>query len=228
METDRTFYRRASRGRVVACLVITCLLDAGVVVAGYMHPEWFERNKPFTAEVEFAPDEPPPPELVVPEDYNPDEATPEPTPEETPEPDEETPPPPEPETQFVDPTPSPTPDKPKVKPKFSGPIPEGAKRGPEYVPGVVGGKPGGSPGGKIGGQGWRTPQPPYSAVARQKRLTGSGTYRVTTDAGGNVTSVTVVQSAALELDAMIKNGAPGRWKGPPNQTTVIPVTFRLQ
>ena len=228
MDTDRSFYRKASRGRVIVCLIVVCLLDASAVVAGYLHPEWFVRNKPFTEEVEVDLGDPPPPELVVPEDAT-DDSTPEPTPEETPEPDEETPPPPEPETQFVDPTPSPTPDKPKAPaPKFSGPIPEGAKRGPVYVPGVVGGKPGGTPGGKVGGQGWRTPQPPYSSVARQKRLTGSGTYRVRTDGSGNVISVEVVTSAALELDSMIKQGAPGRWKGPPNTTTVVPVTFRLQ
>ena len=227
METERTFYRRASRTRVVGSLIATCLLYSGVVIAGYIHPEWFQRNQLITQEVEVDLGDPPPPELVVPEDA-PDDSTPEPTPEETPEEEEDTPPPPEPETQFVDPTPEPTPDRPKPKPKFSGPIPPNARRGPEYVPGVVGGVPGGTPGGKVGGQGWRTPAPTYSAVARQKRLTGNGTYRVRTDASGSVTSVEVVQSASFDLDNMVKQGAPGRWKGPPNSTAVVPVTFRLQ
>ncbi len=226
MDTDRSFYRRASRTRVVVSLIVTCLLYSGAVVAGYIHPEWFRRNEVVTQEVEVDLGEPPPPELVVPEDA-PDDSTPEPTPEETPEEEQDTPPPPEPETQFVDPTPEPTPEKPKTKPKFSGPIPPNAKRGPEYVPGVVGGVPGGTPGGKVGGR-MSNPPPPYSAAARQKRLTGNGTYKVRTDGSGNVVSVDIVKSAAFELDQMVKGYAPGHWKGPPNSSYVVPVTFVLR
>ena len=45
---------------------------------------------------------------------------------------------------------------------------------------------------------------------------------------GVVISVEVVKSAARELDQMVKTGAIGRWKGPPNQTSVVPVTFQLR
>ncbi|MBV9657643.1 MAG: energy transducer TonB [Verrucomicrobia bacterium] len=230
MDTQRAFYRRQSKGRVVACFLAVCALDGAVVAAGAFHPEWFKRNKPVQEELIEVPfdDAPPPPELVVPEDQ-PDDSTPEPTPEETPPMEEETPPPPEPDAQFVDPTPSATPEKPKNVPKFTGTIPPNAKRGPTYVPGVVGGVPNGTPGGKVGGKGkWMTPKPPYPPQARQMKITGSGSFRVTTDASGNVTSCSTVQSINPILDNAVKSYAPGHWKGPPSSTSTVPVTFQLQ
>lgn len=172
--------------------------------------------------------------LVVPEDA----PTPPPdsTPEPTPPPDEaETPPPTEdPDMTEPEATPSPPP-KPKAPRPAATPAPANAKRGAVARPGQVDGNVDsstrltGTPGGSKIGQGWKLPKPNYPYQARASRVQGSGSVRVSTSASGNVISATIVQSAGSGvLDSNTIQFAKSNWSGPPNATTTVPITYKLQ
>lgn len=167
---------------------------------------------------ELAPDETPPP-------------TPEPTPEETPEPTPE--PTPDTTPEFAEETPNTPPPTPKPvttpasKPKLT-PVPPGTKRGPVPQTGIVGGSkdpnakpPGGAPGN------WSTPKPSYPFQAKKMRIQGSGGCRITTDASGRVIAAQMSPGIHPLLDSMVENYARSSWKGPPNTTRTVPITFQL-
>lgn len=174
--------------------------------------------------------------LVVPEDAPtpPPDVPPEPTPPE-PTPEDTPPPPEDPDMTEPDPTPTPPP-KPKAPRPAVTPAPANAKRGAVPQPGQVDGnvnqsnRLSGTPGGaKIGGQGWKTPKPNYPYQARASRVQGSGSVRVSTNASGAVISVTVSQSVGSGiLDANTVAFARSNWRGPPNSTTTVPITYKLQ
>lgn len=168
--------------------------------------------------------------IVKDEPSPPPDVTPEPTPpmpDVTPEPD--TPPPTEePDmTEPEKPTPSP---KPHV-PSRATPPPANAKRGPVAQPGQVDGnvqhsdKLSGTPGGVH----WSTPKPPYPYQARAAHAQGSGSVRVSTNGSGQVISASMASSIGNGiLDAAAVAYAKSNWHGPPNTTSTIPITFRLQ
>jgi TonB family protein len=171
-------------------------------------------------------------ELIAPKEEpvpTPDQA-PTPPPEDTPPPDD-TPPP----TDDPDMEPPPPPKKEAPKPASKA-IPPNAKRGDHPQAGVVGGVPHaekttGTPGyahlGSIAH--WSHPKPPYPAQARMSHIEGSGSVRVTTDGSGNVVSAVIVQSVGSGLlDFNTTSFAKANWKGPPNSTVVVPITYRLQ
>ena len=164
-------------------------------------------------------------ELIAPKEEpvpTPD-SQPTPPPEDTPPPDD-TPPPSD------DPDMSTPPPAKKDKPRSAHtPYPANVKRGDHPQEGVVGGVPHaekktGTPGG-----GWILPKPPYPAQARLSHITGSGAVSITTDGSGQVVSVTIAQSVGSGLlDANTKSFARANWKGPPNSSTTVPITYRLQ
>ena len=130
----------------------------------------------------------------------------------------------------------PPPPKKIDKPKSSKPIPANAKRGEHPQDGVVGGAPHaekttGTPGFTHLGppQGtWHHSRPPYPAQARMAHIEGSGSVKVTTDASGHVVSAEIVQSVGNGLlDSNTKQYALANWSGPPNSSTVVPITYRL-
>lgn len=172
--------------------------------------------------------------LVVAEDAPtpPPESTPEPTP---PPEEEETPPPTE-EPDMAEPEATPTPPpKPKAPRAAATPPPANAKRGAVPQPGQVNGnvdsstRLSGTPGGAKIGQGWKTPRPNYPYQARASRVQGSGSVRVSTNAAGSVISVTIAQSVGSGiLDANTIAFAKSNWKGPPNATTTVPITYQLR
>ena len=149
--------------------------------------------------------------------------TPEPTPEETPEPTPEEPDV-TPEMADEEPTPTPTPrEKPPApaKPRLT-PVPPGTRRGAVAQAGVPGGV------GKPSSVGWVLPKPGYPFQARKMHLTGSGGVRVTTDANGRVVSATMSPGIHPMLDQAAISFARSNWRGPPNTTRVVPITFVLQ
>ena len=79
-----------------------------------------------------------------------------------------------------------------------------------------------------GGGTWSTPKPAYPFQARRMRLQGSGGVRITTDAAGRVVSATMSPSIHPQLDAAALTYARTAWKGPPNTTRVVPITFQLE
>jgi outer membrane biosynthesis protein TonB len=172
-------------------------------------------------------------ELILAENEPPAEPEPTPESEPTPEPEPEPTPPPMDKPDFeepVSPTPTPAaaahPRGPKATPA------PGAKTGPTARPGVVGGnvaqgKLTGTPGGARVGTGWRTPKPIYPLKARQLHIAGSGSVRVTTNASGRVVAVEITGSINPILDSNTRSFALGNWSGPPNQSTVVPITYRL-
>jgi outer membrane biosynthesis protein TonB len=181
--------------------------------------------------------EPPAPEPVPPPPQPP--TPPEPAPEPPPEP----PPVPMEKPEFVEPKPEPKPTPapaPKTVAKATpaklakpAAAPPGAKVGPVAREGVVGGnvtqgKTEGTPGGqKIGNQGWRTPKPPYPQEALISRIQGSGEVRITTDAAGNAADVTLTRPISPVLDANTRRFARANWKGPPNSSKTVPITYRI-
>ena len=172
-------------------------------------------------------------ELVV-ADTPPPEDQPTPPPEDTPQPDDT--PPPVQDPDMVDPeqTPPPETPKPSVKPyvKRSTPPPANAKRGPIAVEGVVGGNPNGTkatgtPGAKVGGT-WSKPKPPYPMQGKMAHLQGSGSAKVTTDASGSVSNVSITASAGSPiLDSAFSSYVRSNWKGPPNSSIQVPYTYSL-
>ncbi len=234
METQYTLYRKSAKIRIAIAAVLSVLVHVGMVAGSKFVPA---RQPPQVTQDEGDAQigDPDVAELVVPYDQPeetppPDEPTP--PPEETPEP-EETPPPVE-DMTFAEPTPEATPEKPKPKPaapKFTGPIPEGAKRGPVFVPGVVGGNPNGKkPTGTPGASnvGWKTPKPPYPAQAKAMRAQGETAVTFSTDGGGNVTSVTISKSAGAILDNYTRSYVRSNWKGPPNATKTTSFVYQLR
>ena len=76
---------------------------------------------------------------------------------------------------------------------------------------------------------WYTPRPQYPYVARAKRAQGSGAVQISTGAAGTVVSALIIQSAGNEiLDANTVTWAKSNWNGPPNATTTVPVTYKLE
>lgn len=137
---------------------------------------------------------------------------------------------------FVEPAPpeksTPAP-KPKVVAKAQ-PAPPGVKTGPTPRPGVRNGNVTqglvtGTPGGKkIGTEGWRTPRPPYPPAALVSRIQGTGAVRITTNASGNVSDVTITRPINPLLDANTRTFARANWKGPPNATRTVPVIYQIR
>ncbi len=81
---------------------------------------------------------------------------------------------------------------------------------------------------RAGGR-WMTPRPAYPAPLRLAHVQGSGTVRITTDASGRVVNAAIVQSTGNALlDDHASRAAKNAWSGPPNATTAVPVTYRLQ
>ncbi len=77
--------------------------------------------------------------------------------------------------------------------------------------------------------GWFTPAPPYPESARQKGVTGECVLRVTMNASGAVVSARIAKSSGDKtLDRTIAAYAREHWRGPPQTTANVPVTFRLQ
>lgn len=76
---------------------------------------------------------------------------------------------------------------------------------------------------------WVTPRPAYPAALRMARVQGSGTVRVTTDTVGRVVGATVVKSTGnSRLDDNTCQAAKSEWSGPPNATTLVPISYQLQ
>lgn len=57
---------------------------------------------------------------------------------------------------------------------------------------------------------------------------GSGIYRFRTDSTGTVVSLSVVKSGGADFDRAVLAFVPGHWKGPPDMTGQIPVSYRLR
>ncbi len=132
----------------------------------------------------------------------------------------------------IKPTPPP---KPKAPRAASTPAPANAKRGAVAQPGQVNGnvdhaaKLTGTPGGSKIGLGWKTPKPIYPYQARASHVQGSGSVRVSTNASGDVISAVISQSVGSGiLDANTVAFARSNWHGPPNSTTTVPITYKLQ
>ncbi len=208
-------YRPTPKRWIAIMLVLSLLIHAGFLGVAAI---WRTRIKPPPKEEE-------PPELIA--DFDAPEEdpnnTPEPTPEDTPEPTPEEMPDSTPEMADVieTPTPTPPPKPPAAKPKLT-PVPPGTKRGPVPQAGAPGGT--AAPGTGF----WSTPKPTYPYQARKLRLQGSGGVRVTTDASGRVVSATMSQSIHPILDQVAISYARSAWKGPPNTTKVVPITFVLE
>jgi TonB family protein len=74
-----------------------------------------------------------------------------------------------------------------------------------------------------------TSKPPYPYQARAARLQGSGSVRVVFDGSGHVSSAVIEQSVGSGiLDSNTISYAKANWTGPPNTTTTVPITYRLQ
>ncbi len=232
---ESLFMRRPPRrGRFVLMVVGSVLFHYAIVGVGAIFTRdtsWDIPTPPVELELADKLGDPDVRELIV-ADTPPPEDQPTPPPDETPPPDDT--PPPQVDPDMVDPeqTPPPETPKPSVKPyvKRSTPPPANAKRGPIAQEGVVGGNPNGTkttgtPGAKVVGH-WTTPKPPYPQQARMAKLQGSGSLRISTDASGNVSSVSIGQSAGSPiLDNAIQSYARNNWKGPPNASTTVPFTF---
>lgn len=168
--------------------------------------------------------------IVKDEPSPPPDVTPEPTPpmpDVTPEPD--TPPPSEDPDMAEPEKPTPTPH--PHPPSRVTPPPANAKRGPVAQPGQVDGNVQHSTNltGKPGGGHWSTPTPGYPYQARASHVTGSGSVRISTNGSGEVISASMASSTGNGiLDATAISAAKSRWHGPPNATTTVPITFKLQ
>jgi len=214
-ENQRAYvYRPTPKRWIAIMIVISLLLHVSLIGIAAI---WRRPIRPPAAEEE-------PAELIADFDAPEENAdnTPEPTPEETPEPTPEEPDV-TPEMADEEPTPTPTPkDKPPAppKPKLT-PVPPGTKRGAAPQAGVAGGL------GKPSSVGWSTPKPGYPFQARKLHLAGSGGVRVTTDASGRVISAEMSPSIHPLLDQAAVSFARSSWKGPPNTTRVVPITFQL-
>jgi TonB family protein len=214
-QPQRGYVYRPTPKRWIAIMVVISLL-VHVSLLG-IASIWRTKVKPAAVEEE-------PAELIADFDAPEENAdnTPEPTPEDTPEP---TPDEPDvtPDMADEEPTPTPTPrDKPPAPPKPRlTPVPAGTKRGAAPQAGVPGGV------GKPGNVGWSTPKPGYPFQARKLHLVGSGGVRVTTDASGRVISAEMAPGIHPMLDQAAVSFARSSWKGPPNTTRVVPITFQL-
>jgi TonB family protein len=207
-------YRPTPKRWIAIMVVISLLLHVSLLGIASI---WRTKMKGPVVEEE-------PPELIADFDAPEENAdnTPEPTPEDTPEP---TPDEPDvtPDMADEEPTPTPTPkDKPPAppKPKLT-PVPAGTKRGVNPQAGAPGGV------GKPTSVGWITPKPGYPFQARKLHLTGSGGVRCTTDSSGRVISAEMSPGIHPMLDQAALSFARSSWKGPPNTTRVVPITFTL-
>jgi outer membrane biosynthesis protein TonB len=207
-------YRPTPKRWIAIMLVLSLLVHVGLIGFAAI---WRVKVKPPQTEEE-------PPELIA--DFDAPEEdqnnTPEPTPEETPEPTPDEMPDVTPDMADEEPTPTPPPQqKPPAKPHLT-PVPPGTKRGPVAQAGVPGGV------GKPNAAFWSTPKPSYPFQARKLHLTGSGGVRVTTDASGRVVSAEMSPGINPILDQAAVSFARSSWKGPPNTTKTVPITFTLE
>ncbi len=211
------FMALLSVGVHAAVIGIAALLPPRPVVPGeaYLEPVGGDDNAP-------VPDPDglnlPPPEQA---DESPD--TPTPDAELSPAVEQELPPPPAENETFIEPTP-------QVKPVVKQPTKPSssatrttAATSPTGPSSPIGTGPAGPR-----GSGWKTPKPPYPYLARARRLSGSGSVRVRTDATGRVISAEVVEPIAPELDGTTVSFARSHWSGPPNTTAVVPVTYQFR
>lgn len=209
-------YRPTPKRWIAIMMVLSLLIHMSFLGIASI---WRTRVKPVEKEEE-------PPELIA--DFDAPEEdpnnTPEPTPEETPEPTPEEMPDTTPEMADAVETPTPTPvaKPPAAKPKLT-PVPPGTKRGPAPQAGVPLGT--GKP--TASNIPWSTPKPAYPYQARKLRLTGSGGVRITTDSSGRVVSAEMSPSIHPILDQVALSMARSSWRGPPNTTRTVPITFTL-
>ena len=235
---ESLFMRRPPRrGRFVVMFLGALVVHGGIVGLGAVFTRdtsWDVKEPPVELDLADKLGDPDVRELVV-ADTPPPEDQPTPPPEDTPTPDETPPPQEDPDMADPEATPPPETPKPSVKPavKRNTPPPANAKRGPIAVEGVVGGNPNGTkatgtPGAKVVGT-WSLPHPPYPAQARMSHVTGTTTVRVTTDASGRVSNVTIVKSAGSAiLDSSTQGYVRNNWHGPPNATRETSFEYRLQ
>lgn len=227
--------RRFRRSYLVYCALGALMLHGSLIGGAAMWPQHQTSDlPPVITEVVDLPSDPVQ-ELILPDqapEPTPEEPTP--PPEETPPPEDTPPPDQEPEMTLDTPPPTPTPGPPK-KPTFVMPkvIPPGAKRGPVPQNGVVGGVPSAArtsgPLPAANGARLHTPRPPYPYQARAAKLTGNGVCRVVFDASGHVSSATMAQSfGSALLDSNTVSFAKLNWMGPPNTSSSVPVTYKLQ
>jgi TonB family protein len=230
---DSLFSQRPFRKRrLFICGVVAILMEASLVGLAAIWPAQKSWNIPPTVtqldtgpvlgeQVQ---------ELIAPKEEpvpTPDSA-PTPPPEDTPPPDDTPPPTDDPSME------PPPPPKKEEKPRAAKPVPANAKRGEHPQEGVVGGVPHaekttGTPGFAHLGAQWHTSKPPYPAQARMSHIEGSGAVRVTTDGSGKVASAVITQSVGSGLlDHNTTSYAEANWSGPPNSTTVVPITYHLQ
>ena len=110
-------------------------------------------------------------------------------------------------------------------------VPAGVRHGAENISGQPDGVPGVSPvsGAKVAAAGWVTPRPAYPRVATLARPTGTTRVRCTTNALGEVVSVTVVASAGSSvLDNYTTSFVRTHWKGPPNASREVEFLYQLK
>ena len=237
MQPPSLFRNRPIRRWQLALMVFGSLVVHGSLV-GIGYAVWQPISKPLeipVTEVDIQAGDPDVRELIVPMDApTPPPDMPTPPPDMTPPPDDTPPPTEEPDMEEPDkPTPSPKP-KTEVKRYAATPAPPGAKRGEHPQAGVVGGNPNGTKatgipgGGGSATKGWTTPTPIYPAAARASHIQGSTTVEVTTDASGNIASVTVIKSAGSPiLDFNTKSYVKNNWKGPPSSTRTREFSYVL-
>ena len=226
--------RRFRRSYLIYCAIGAIALESSLIGIAAIWPQKKTVDiAPVITEIVDLPDTPVQ-ELILPtEDPIPTPEEPTPPPDETPPPDDTPPPDMEPEMTVDTPKPTPSPGPPK-KPAFVRPpgTPDPrAKRGPVPQNGVVGGVPSAARTAgplpvKNGGTWHVSSKPPYPYQARMAKLAGNGSIRLTTDAAGKVASAVMVQSIGSGiLDNNTVIYAKMNWTGPPNATTVVPITY---
>ena len=75
---------------------------------------------------------------------------------------------------------------------------------------------------------WSIPKPSYPTQARRRRVQGSGAVRVATDATGRVVRAEMAPGIEPNLDAATLSFARTAWRGPPNATRLVAITFVLE
>lgn len=222
-------HRPIRKRRIYIMVVISLLMHASLVGLAEVWPTTASYPiEPIVTELTADQMGEPVQELIAPKDE------PQPTPDTQPTPPPDDTPPPEdtpPPSDEPDMSTPPPPKKDVVKPHGT-PYPKDAKRGDHPQAGVVG------PGtvahaekttGTPGGGHLHTSKPPYPYQARAARLQGSGSVRVTFDGSGHVSSAVIEQSVGSGiLDNNTISYAKANWTGPPNTTTTVPITYRLQ
>jgi protein TonB len=200
------FYKPRPRWHFVGSLAAAVALELAAVAIASIHRG-----------------EPPPEEISMPSAPI-DAVITELPPESTPPPEEEPPPPPPPPeepTEFTiqEPTPPPRPPQappPKPRPKVS------ENRGTAYS-GMVNYS--------AAKANWvSAPHPGYPYEARRSKQTGSGSFIITFDEGGNATDVSVAQSTGSPILDQTSVNTFHRWRCKPGtfHKVKVPITYTLQ